>query len=144
MQQQKAKAPFHLWIVAILAILWNAIGCFDYTATELRLESYMSRFTQEQLDYFYGFPAWTIAAWAIAVWGSLLASFGLLFRKAWSMWLFGLAIIGLAATTVYNFVLTNGSAMMGEGAGVFTGVIWVIALFLYFYSQAMVKRKVLT
>ena len=144
MQQQKAKAPFHLWIVAILAILWNAIGCFDYSATELRLESYMNRFTQEQLDYFYSFPAWTIAAWAIAVWGSLLASFGLLLRKAWAMWLFGLAILGLAATTVYNFVLSDGSAMMGEGAAMFTAVIWAIALFLYFYSQAMVKRKVLT
>jgi len=110
----------------------------------MKLESYMNRFTQDQLDYFNAFPAWTIAAWAIAVWGSLLASFGLLFRKAWAMWLFGLAILGLAATTVYNFVLSDGSAMMGEGAAMFTAVIWVIALFLYFYSQAMVKRKVLT
>ncbi|MGD2131090.1 MAG: hypothetical protein PVJ33_17430 [Lysobacterales bacterium] len=144
MDQQRTKAPFHLWIVAILAILWNAVGCFDYSATEMRMDSYMSRFTQEQLDYFYAFPSWVIGAWAIAVWGSLLASFGLLLRKAWSMWLFGLAIIGLAATTVYNFVLSNGSVMMGEDAVTFTVVIWVIALFLYFYSQAMAKRKVLT
>ena len=24
----------------------------------------MSQFSQEQLDYFYGFPAWAVAAWA--------------------------------------------------------------------------------
>ena len=35
-------------------------------------------------------------------------------------------------------------AAMGEGAVMFTGFIWIIALFLYFYAQAMAKRRVLT
>ena len=34
----------------------------------------MANFTQEQLDFFYGFPQWLIAFWAIAVWGSLLGA----------------------------------------------------------------------
>jgi hypothetical protein len=31
------KTPLHLWIVAVLALLWNAVGAFDYVATQLRL-----------------------------------------------------------------------------------------------------------
>jgi hypothetical protein len=143
MKETIVKTPAHLWIVGILSVLWNAVGAYDYTATQYRLESYMSQFTPEQLEYFYGFPMWMDAAWAIAVWGSLLASFGLLLRKAWSVSLFGLAIAGLAATSVYSGVLTNGMAIMGEGATMFTVLIWVIALFLYFYSRAMAERKVL-
>jgi hypothetical protein len=50
----------------------------------------------------------------------------------------------LAASTVYNFVLSNGMEVMGEGAAVFTAVIWVIALLLFFYASAMAKRGVLT
>jgi len=137
------KAPVHLWIVGILAVVWNAIGCFDYYATQSKLESYMSQFTPEQLEYFYGFPAWVDACWAIAVWGSLLGSILLLARKAWAVWLFGLAILGLAATTVYNFVLSDGMAVMGSGAALFSVVIWVIALFLFFYARAMVRKGVL-
>jgi hypothetical protein len=137
------KAPVHLWIVGILAVLWNAIGCFDYYATQSKLEFYMSQFTPEQLEYFYGFPAWVDACWAIAVWGSLLGSILLLARKAWAVWLFGLAILGLAATTVYNFVLSDGMAVMGSGAALFSVVIWVIALFLFFYARAMVRKGVL-
>ena len=137
------KAPIHLWIVGILALLWNAIGAFDYTATQMQMDFYMSQFTQEQLDYFYGFPAWADAAWAIAVWASLLASILLLLRKALAAWLFGLAILAMVVTSVYNFFLTDGMAVMGEGAMTFTVVIWVIALFLYFYSGAMAKRRVL-
>ncbi|MGK2926810.1 MAG: hypothetical protein ACSLE2_14435 [Lysobacterales bacterium] len=143
MNQTTTKAPVHLWIVGILAVLWNAVGCFDYYATQSKLESYMSQFTPEQLEYFYAFPMWVDAAWAVAVWGSLLASIGLLLRKAWSVWLFGLAILAMAATSVYSFVLSDGMALMGSGAMYFTAVIWVIALFLFFYAQAMAKRRIL-
>ena len=77
MKEPIIKTPFHLWIVGILAVLWNAIGAFDFIATQYKIESYMSQFTPEQLEYFYGFPLWMEVAWAVAVWGSLLASFGL-------------------------------------------------------------------
>ena len=140
---QTTKTPFHLWIVSILAILWNAVGAYDYIATQYRIESYMSQFTAEQLEYFYSFPAWMDAAWAVGIWGAFLGSIALLLRKAWAVWLFGASILGLAGSTVYNFVLMDGAAAMGEGAAMFTGIIWIIALFLYFYAQAMAKRRVL-
>lgn len=143
MNQATTKAPVHLWIVGILAVLWNAMGAFDYSATQLKLEFYMAQFSQEQLDYFYAFPTWVVAAWAIAVWSSLLGSLCLLLRKSWSVGLFGLAILGLATSTVYNFVLSNGAEMMGSGAVMFTGVIWVIVIALFFYARAMSKKGVL-
>jgi len=143
MNETRLKTPFHYWIVAILSVLWNSMGAFDYTATQYRLESYMSQFTPEQLEYFYGFPVWMDAAWAIAIWASLLGSIVLLFRKALAVWFFGVAILGLAVSSIYNFVLSNGAEIMGDGAVMFSAVIWVIALFLYFYSSAMHKRRVL-
>lgn len=143
MNQAMTKAPVHLWIVGVLAVLWNAMGAFDYAATQLKLEFYMAQFTQEQLEYFYTFPAWMDAAWAIAVWSSLLGSLALLLRKSWAVGLFGLAILGLAVSTVYNFVLSNGLEMMGTAAAMFTAVIWVIAVLLFFYARAMSKKGVL-
>lgn len=141
---QRVKAPVHLWIVGILAVLWDAGGAYDYLATQYRIESYMSQFTEEQLAYFYAFPAWMKAAWAVGVWGALLGSIFLLLRKSWAVWLFGASLLGLAVSSVYNFLLTDGLAVMGEGGAVFTVVIWIIALFLFFYARAMAKRGVLT
>ena len=142
MNENRAKAPWHLWVIGIIALLWNAVGAFDYLATKLQFEPYMAAFSQEQLDYF--FPAWAIACWAVGVWGALLGSLALLLRKSWAVFLFGASILGMVGTTIYNFVLSDGAALMGEGAVAFSIVIWVIALFLYFYSVAMVKRRVLT
>ena len=143
MSPNNTRAPIHLWIVGILSLLWNAVGAFDYLATKMRLESYMSQFSPEQLDYFYAFPTWVVAAWAVAVWGDLLGSVALLLRKAWAVWLFGAGLLGLAVTSFYNFVLSNGREIMGDGGAIFTGVIWIIALFLFFYALAMAKRGVL-
>lgn len=143
MNTMAAKTPIHLWIVGVLSLLWNAGGAYDYLATQLRIESYMSKFTPEQLSYFYGFPAWVDAAWAIAVWSAVLGSVFLLLRRSLAVWLFGAAILGLAISTIYNFVLSDGMAMMGSEAAIFTIVIWLIVLFLFFYARAMAKRGVL-
>jgi hypothetical protein len=143
MNQTTVKTPVHLWIVGILSILWNAVGAFDYVATQSRLESYMSQFTPEQLEYFYSFPTWMDSAWAVGVWGSLLGSIFLLMRKSWAVWLFGASMLGLAVSTIYNFILSDGMAVMGSGAAIFTAVIWAIVLLLFFYARAMVKSGVL-
>jgi hypothetical protein len=142
--QSTVKAPVHFWIISIVSFLWNSVGAFDYSASQLRLEFYMSQFTSEQLAYFSGFPAWAVAAWAVGVWGALLGSLALLMRKSWAVVLFGASVLGLAASTVYNFVLSNGMEVMGEGGAMFNAVIWVIALFLFFYARAMAKRGILS
>ena len=143
MNETTSKVSRHLWIVGALSLLWNAMGAFDYSATQLRLEFYMSQFTPEQLAYFDGFPAWAVAAWAIAVWSSLLGSLSLLLRKSWAVALFGIAIAGMVITSIYNLVLTDGLSMMGTGGMVFTALIWLIALCLFFYARAMARRGVL-
>jgi hypothetical protein len=66
-----------------------------------------------------------------------------LLRKAWAVWLFGAGVLGLAVSSVYNFVLSNGLEIMGSEAAMFTLVIWIIALFLFFYALSMAKRGVL-
>ena len=58
------KTPWHLWVIGIIALLWNSVGAMDYYMTQTRNEDYMSQFTPEQLAYFYGFASWQIAvAW---------------------------------------------------------------------------------
>ena len=143
MSEHTVKAPRQFWVIGIIAVLWNAIGAFDYTATQLRLEAYMSAFTPQQLEYFYGFPAWAVAAWALGVWGAFFGSIALLLRKSWAVALFGVSIAGMVLTTLYNFVLTDGAALMGPDAMAFSAVIWAIALALFFYARAMAKRGVL-
>jgi hypothetical protein len=141
--QQRPRTPAHLWIIGVVALLWNAVGAFDYVATQLRLEGYMSQFSQEQLAYFYSFPAWAVAAWATAVWFALFGSLALLLRRRLAYLLFTISLIAMLLSTLHSFVLSDGAAMMGSGGVVFSGLIFVIAVLLVWYSKAMAARGVL-
>ncbi len=144
--EEKAHAtPRHLWVVGVIAVLWNAFGAMDYVMTQTQNEGYMSSFTPEQLEFFYGFPPWVVAAWAIAVWGGVVGSVLLLVRKRFAVQAFLASLIGMVITTFQNYVLSNGLEVAGGLFYiVFTAVIFLAAVLLLLYARAMQERGVLT
>jgi hypothetical protein len=139
----RPKAPVHLWIVGVLALLWNFMGAFDYLATQLKLESYMGSFSEEQLEYFYGIPAWAVSGWAIAVWIGLVGTVGLLLRRKWSVMAYVISLAGLAISSIYTLILSDGLKIMGGTGTIMTVLIWVISIFLVWYSKQQAKAGVL-
>ena len=137
------RTPVHLWIVGVLALLWTAMGAFDYLATQLELESYMARFSEAQLDYFYGFPTWAVAFWAFGVWGAFAGSIGLLLRKKWALWAYVVSLGGLVVNSIYTLGMSNGIEVMGTGGMIFSLVIWVVAIALLVYACRQTKSGVL-
>ena len=138
------RTPRHLWVVGILAVLWDSVGAFDYLMTQTRNESYMGQFTPEQLEYFYGFPAWVVAFWALAVWGGLLGSVLLLLRKRVAVPVLLVSFVSMVVTAIHNFLLTNGMEVMGAGGAAFSVVIFAVALGLWLYARKMAEKGVLT
>jgi hypothetical protein len=139
-----AVTPWHLWVVGVLALLWNSVGAFDYVMTETRNAAYLSSFTAEQRAYFEGFPAWAVATWALSVWGGVVGSVALLLRQRWAVPVFAVSLATMLPTFFYNYVLTNGLAVMGGVGGlVFTAVIVVVAVALLVYARGLAHRGVL-
>lgn len=137
--------PKHLWIIGAIAVLWNSFGAMDYLMTQTQNEAYVSNFTPEQLEFFYGFPVWVDSSWAIAVWGAVLGSLLLLWRKRVAVQIFLTSIICLVITTFHNFVLSNGMEVMGDPFSlIFTAVIFLVAVALFVYARAMRENGVLT
>lgn len=137
------STPWHLWLVGILGLLWNAMGAFDYLMTETQNESYMSRFTPEQLEFFYGFPTWVVALWAIAVWGGVLGAILLLLRRRLAAPVLLVSFLAMIGTSIHNFFLANGLEIMGGMGFLFTALIFLFALILWLYARAMARGGVL-
>ena len=137
------RRPWHLWLVGILGLLWSSVGAFDYFSTQTRNEAYMSSFTPEQLEFFYGFPAWVVAFWAIAVWGGVLGCVLLLLRKRLAAGVLLVSFVAMVVTAIHNFFLSNGLEVMGGFGALFSGMIFVVALGLWLYAKAMGEKGVL-
>jgi hypothetical protein len=143
-QNATAATPKHLWIIGIVSLLWNGMGAFDYLMTQTRNAAYMGQFTPEQLEYYYGFPAWAVSAWAIAVWGAVLGSILLLARRRLAVPVFAVSLVAMVVTTIYNFALSDGLAIMdGVGPLIFSIMIFLVAVGLLVYARAMAGRGVL-
>jgi hypothetical protein len=142
-QTARGKAPWHLWVIGFVSLFWNGFGAWDYLMTQTQNEGYMSNFTPEQLEFFYGFPAWLVSFWAIAVWGGVLGAVLLLMRKKFAAPVLLASFVCMALTAIRNFGFADGAEIMGTTGAVFSGVIFVFALFLVFYSKAMARNGVL-
>jgi hypothetical protein len=138
------KAPWHLWTVGIIGLLWNAIGAIDFVMTQIKYDAYMSEFTPQQLEYFYSFPMWLVVCWAIAVWGGVIGCLLLLMRKTLAVWVFFASFITMLITTFHNFVLSNALEVIGDTFSlIFTGVIFIAAFAIYLYSRRMQQKNFL-
>jgi hypothetical protein len=137
------RTPVHLWIVGVLALLWNLMGVINYLATQLRLDSYVSQLSEAELAFIDGYPAWATAGWAFAVWGALAGAVGLLLRHKWSLWAFVVSIAGMIVSSVYSFGLANAAELMGTGGIVFSLIIWIVAILLVIYTWRQTKTGVL-
>lgn len=137
--------PMHLWIVGILSLLWNGFGGYDYLMTMTNNAAYLSQFTPEQLAYFESFPGWVTAAWAFGVWGAVAGSILLLLRSRLAVIAFEVSIAGLAASTIYQYVLddTDISAIMPASMQYMVVAIWAIAIFLLWYALRQRRDGVL-
>ena len=138
------RTPWHLWVVGVVAALWNAFGCVDYFMTQTRRDEWFAQMgmTDVQLTYFNAMPPWTHAAWAIGVWGGLLGAVLLLLRRKWAMPVFVVSFLGWLAGAVYAFALSDGMEAMGP-MWPMQIVIGGACVFFIWYARMMSQKGVL-
>ena len=140
-----AKAPFHLWIVGILGLIWSAGSAHAYLMTNIRDPNYLEQMGvgAEMMQLIDAFPIWTMAAWAIGVWGAVAGSLLLLLRSKYCAYAFALSLLGLAASTFYQLGIDLPKEMTTAGMIAMTLAIWVVAVWLLLYSIRMRNQGVL-
>ena len=139
------KAPWHLWVVGIVTLLWNGFGANDYTQTQLRNMDYLNSmgYPQAGIDYLDQFPAWAEAGWALGVWGAVTGSVLLLLRSRFAVWSFVISLIGIALTTVYEAGADMPAELAEMQPGWFPILLWGLAIFQLWYAWSMKKKGVL-
>ncbi|HYH10273.1 MAG TPA: hypothetical protein VEK11_24710 [Thermoanaerobaculia bacterium] len=145
MTETTVKAPWHLWLVGIVAVLFNFIGVFDFVMAMTQGAKYMASagMSPEQIAHYEAMPVWMVAVWAIGVWTAFVASILLLLRRRIAFPVFVASLAAFLLHLLYTYVLTNGGAIMGRQMAITSAVIVILLLFFSWYTRAMSKRGVL-
>lgn len=138
------KAPWHLWLVGIGAVLFNFIGVFDFVMARIQGTAYLESagMTAAQIAFYQAFPTWMMAVWAIGVFAAFLASILLLMRRRLASPLFWLSLAAFALNSLYIYVLTDGGTIMGSQMAITSAVIAVLLLLFALYAGWMTRRGV--
>jgi len=145
MSDASVKAPWHLWLVGVFALLFNAIGVFDFMMNLWQGPAYLAKagMTPEQIAHYRALPAWMMVVWAIGVFGAFGASVLLLLRRRLALPVFVVSLAAFLMSLLYTYVLTNGGAVMGRQMAITSAVIAVLLVLFAWYARAMAARGVL-
>lgn len=145
MTDMTVKTPWHLWVVGVAAVLFNAIGPYDYVRTMLEGETYLvgAGMTPPQIAYYETLPVWVHAVWAIGVWAAIAAAVMLLLRRKLAMPVFALSLGAFALNMLHTYVLSEGGRIMGPQMMTTNVMIAAVLAFLIWCSWMMSKKGVL-
>lgn len=144
MESTAGKAPTHLWVIGILALLFNVMGAVDYVAMRYEMPAYMAQLTDEMIAYYDSFPLWMQIAWPVSVWAAVIGCVLLLMRKRHAVTAFAVSTIAYLVAAVHTFgVNPPPSGMNSAGTMIFSIVIGVQLALLWFYARNMTAKGIL-
>jgi hypothetical protein len=109
------KAPVWFWIVAILLLLWEVMGCYA-CVSQFRLgAAAMGPVDDWSLKYYAALPGWYNWVYAVATFGGLLGAVALLLRDRRASLLFWVSFVAIVVMFGYAFFATDLIAHKGLG-----------------------------
>lgn len=145
MLNDNVKKPTTLfWVVAVIFVLWNLIGCSMYVMEMTMSDAaYAEAFGPELAAVRDVYPTWGLAGYALAVWGGLLAAILFILRKRLSVSFFIFSLI----MAIIGFVPTFTNSVLKDAAGasfwVMPVVVVVIAIIEIIFSRKQQANGIL-
>lgn len=145
-----AAAPWHLWVVGVLALLFTLYGGYDYYMSQIGDRAYIAAAVEPfgidadvAVEYFSTFPLWADVFWALGVWSAVAGSVLLLLRSRFAFPAYVLSLVGLVVSNAYSY--SNPIPGMTDSAMtlVVVAVVVIVMVLLTIYARRMVAKGVL-
>ena len=134
------KAPWHLWLVAILTLLWNGSGAITIWMAQAGA---LPGISAEEAAYYAAQSLPFMLVTDVALVTPLAAGIALLFRSRAAVPLFAISLVCICITNTWGILDGTSRALANTGALVVTCIILVLAILQLIYARVMQQRGVL-
>ena len=128
------KPPTWFYVVAVIIILWECIGCYAYVSQVSMSATDMAQLPIAQQEIWKMVPAWVTSAYALAVWVGLAGGIALLLRLKISRSLFIVSLIAVVVQFGWIFAATPILTTVGPTAAVFPAFIVAVGAMAVWFS----------
>ena len=138
------KPGIAFWIIGIIALLWNAMGVYNYLIQAYQTEAYTSSLNEAQLALMESMPSWNTALFAIAVFSGLIGTILMLMCKKSAVSLFIISFVTATVNQLYWLFGTNAAEVFSESMPYLMPILVIVfCLFLVWYSRSQKANGVL-
>ena len=121
--------------VAIVALIWNLLGCFAYLSDVTMKPEDIAKLTQAEQALMASRPDWSIGATAVAVWFGAAGCVGLILRKQWATWVLIASFVGVLLQDLWFLLLSHALSMTGWVAIVLQGIVLAVSIGLVYLAR---------
>src|SRR5262245_36081372 len=93
------NTPWHLWAIAIVALLWNGSGAYTIMMAQA---GKLASISNDEAVYYAAQPLWFVAVTDVALLAAIAGALALLLRSRTAVWLFALSLIAIFVTNAYD------------------------------------------
>ena len=135
-----SKPNTAFWIIAVIALLWNAMGVVNFLGATLLKDAMAQSYSAEEMALMDALPSWYMYVFGVAVFAGLLASILLLIRKRAATTLFLASLLAILLQMGYWLFATEVMEVIGATAVIMPLVVIIVGIFLYNYSRGAAKN----
>lgn len=121
--------------VAVVALLWNAVGCMAYLSDVSMGPEDVAKLSAAQQALYQARPSWAVAATAFAVWFGALGSLGLILRKGWAEMALLISLLGVIAQDLHFASQLDAVRQSDSAALPLQGLVLLIAVALWLLAR---------
>jgi hypothetical protein len=136
----RVGAPWHVWVVAALTLLWNGSGAVTIMLAQA---GQLPGISADEAAYYAAQPLWFVLSTNIATLAPVAAAIALLFRRQLACWLFAVSLALIVVNNAYDLVAGTSRTLGNQGAFIVTITIVVVATHQLIYALAMKRRGIL-
>lgn len=134
------KIPMWFWVIALLALIWNLVGVYQYINMRFMSPEDFSQMSEALQELHNTTPAWVVGAFATAVFSGALASALLLLRKSVAQLFFLISLLAVLVQASYILFMSRSIELLGVSAATLPAVLSVVAIFLLWFSNFSKSR----
>lgn len=131
------RTPWHLWVVGVLSLLWNAGGAWTFIQAQSGAPMDMDA---TEIAYFAAQEPWFVAVTDVAVVAPLVAALALLLRSRWAVHLYGLSVAAIVVTNAYDVAAGTALMLSDQGWLILNCITFGLAVLQLIYAVTMRKR----
>ena len=140
----KTKPPVFFWIISIIALIWNLMGCAAYLGMQMMPPEALEGMSEAERALMESTPVWVTASFAVAVWFGLLGCILLLLKKSLAHPVFIISVFGIVVQQIWNFFIGDTFEVYGAENAIMPVVVLLIGIYLIIFSKKAKENNWIT